>query len=347
MPNRSQTQPIGVLVAQLGTPDAPTAEALRPYLRQFLSDRRVVDYNPLVWQTILHLIVLRRRPARSAALYRNIWTEQGSPLLVHSRAQVAGLQEQLGDGYKVVLGMRYGSPSIPSALAELKQAGIDRMLIFPMYPQFSSATTGSIYDAVNQAAMSQRTRNMPTLRFVPPYYDHPGYIHALKVTVEEAVSLSKPNKYLFSFHGIPQRYVDEGDPYRLHSEITAQRLAEALNLSPDRWTISFQSQFGREAWLQPYTDDMLHDLGESAVRSLAVACPGFTADCLETLDEVGREGAHQFSEAGGEDFKLVPCLNGHPVWLDAMADIVREESMGWVSNPSPRRTLYQLQPVPG
>lgn len=330
--NLMQKSIIGVLVAQLGTPDAPTAAALRPYLRQFLSDRRVVDYNPLVWQTILRLIVLRRRPARSAALYRNIWTEQGSPLMVHSLAQVAGLQERLGSNYHVVLGMRYGSPSIASAMQELEQAGINRIVVFPMFPQFSSTTIGSIYDAVTQAItgpISAHKRNMPTVHFVAPYYDHPDYIQALKTTVIE--SGQHPDHYLFSFHSIPQRYVNEGDPYRAQSEITAQLLAEVLHLSREQWTISFQSQFGREPWLQPYTDDTLHNLGEAGVKSLVALCPGFTADCLETVDEVGREGAHRFIEAGGEHFHLLPCLNSHPAWLDAMANIVREESSGWAN----------------
>jgi ferrochelatase len=260
--------------------------------------------------------------------------EEGSPLLVHSRAQVAGVQERLGAGYKVVLGMRYGSPSIESAIHELAQAGVDRILVFPMFPQFSSATTGSIYDAVNHTAMGRRARNMPTLRFVAPYYDHPAYIDALKTTIEESVEHSgaQPDKYLFSFHGIPQRYVDEGDPYRQHSEITAQHLADALHLRPQQWTISFQSQFGREPWLQPYTDAILVELGQHGVRRLVAACPGFTADCLETLDEVGREGAHQFAEGGGEYLQLVPCLNSHPAWLDAMATMVREETLGWNSH---------------
>ena len=226
---------IGVLVAQLGTPQAPTARALRPYLRQFLSDPRVIDLHPLRWYPILYLFVLTRRPARSAALYANIWTDEGSPLMVHSQAQTRGLQERLGAAYRVVLGMRYGEPSIARAVQSLEQEGVERILVFPMYPQFSCATTGSIYDAVNRAALGRRCpwffdrkRQMPALRFVPPYADHPAYINALKQSVAAAVARLSwtPDRYLITFHGIPRRYVDEGDPYRRHCEETARQLAD-------------------------------------------------------------------------------------------------------------------------
>ncbi len=335
-------QPVGVLVAALGTPDAPTAEALRPYLREFLSDTRVIDINPLLWQPLLRLVILRRRPARSARLYRRIWMDEGSPLLVYSRAQAAGLQARLGGSCRVKLGMRYGNPSIASAMREFAAEGIERIIVVPMFPQFSASTTGSIYDGVNQAAYGKsgglrfgRKRAMPTLRFVPPYYDHPAYIDALKITLEEATDRAGiPDKYLFSFHGIPQRYVDEGDPYRAHCETTADLLATALRLRPEQWTVAFQSQFGREPWLQPYTEDVLKNLGGEGVQSLIVACPGFTADCLETLDEIGNEGHEQFAAGGGEQFALAPCLNDHPAWLDALAIITREEAAGWMQDDS-------------
>lgn len=339
---KSSRKPIGVLVAQLGTPEAPTAEALRPYLKQFLSDKRVVDINPLIWQPILRLMVLRRRPARSAALYQRIWMDEGSPLLVYSRQQTEGLQARLGDDFRVILGMRYGNPSIASAMQTFADEGIENILIFPMFPQFSSATTGSIYDAVNDAATGQRgtlfferKRNMPTLRFVPPYYDHPDYINALKVSIQDDIARAgeNPDVYLISFHGIPKRFVDEGDPYRAQCETTAQHLAQAMGLAADQWRISFQSQFGREPWLQPYTEDTLHELPKQGIRNLAVTCPGFTADCLETLDEIGNEGREQFMESGGEQFHFIPCLNAHPAWLNAMAAIVMQEAAGWVSLP--------------
>ena len=329
---------IGVLVAQLGTPQAPTARALRPYLRQFLSDPRVIDLHPLRWYPILYLFVLTRRPARSAALYANIWTDEGSPLMVHSQAQTRGLQERLGSAYRVVLGMRYGEPSIARAVQSLEQEGIERILVFPMYPQFSCATTGSIYDAVNRAALGRRCpwffdrkRQMPALRFVPPYADHPAYINALKQSVAAAVARLSwtPDRYLITFHGIPRRYVDEGDPYRRHCEETARQLAVALGLADDEWVSGFQSRFGKEPWLEPYTEEVLARLGGQGVRRLVAICPGFTADCLETLDEIGREGAEQFSSGGGQQFHLVPCLNDHPAWLDAMATIARQELAGW------------------
>ena len=329
---------IGVLVAQLGTPQAPTARALRPYLRQFLSDPRVIDLHPLRWYPILYLFVLTRRPARSAALYANIWTDEGSPLMVHSQAQTRGLQERLGEAYRVVLGMRYGEPSIARAVQSLEQEGVERILVFPMFPQFSCATTGSIYDAVNRAALGRRCpwffsrkRQMPALRFVPPYADHPAYINALKQSVAEAVGRLSwtPDRYLITFHGIPRRYVDEGDPYRRQCEETAHQLATALGLDDDEWVRGFQSRFGKEPWLEPYTEEVLERLGGQGVRRLVAVCPGFTADCLETLDEIGREGAEQFSSGGGQQFHLVPCLNDHPAWLDAMATIARQDLSGW------------------
>jgi ferrochelatase len=329
---------IGVLLAQLGTPEAPTAQALRPFLRQFLSDPRVVDLHPLKWLPILYLFVLTRRPARSAALYRRIWLPEGSPLLLHSRAQAEGLQARLGGEYRVILGMRYGQPSIERAMQTLAAEGVERVVVFPMFPQFSCSTTGSLYDAAVQGALGRRgpvffdrRRRMPTLRFVPPYYAHPAYIGALQAVAEQDLAAwgRRPDRYLISFHGIPERYAVEGDPYPQHCRATAQLLADALGLAPQQWLLGFQSRFGKEPWLQPYVDRLLANLGGQQVRRLAVLCPGFTADCLETLDELGNEGQRQFRQGGGEELRLVPCLNRHPAWLDAMAVIVRQESAGW------------------
>ena len=328
---------IGVLVAQLGTPAAPTAAALRPYLRQFLSDPRVVDLHPVRWWPILYGIVLTKRPARSARLYRNIW-EDRSPLMIHSEQQTALLQNELGDSFRVVLGMRYGRPSINRAVQELLAQGIDRIILFPMFPQFSSATTGSVYDAAYGALQGRngpwrfdRRRQMPALRVVEPYYDHPAYIDSLRLSIQEtAASLPQPpDRYLFTFHGIPRRYVDEGDPYRWQCEETARLLALSLDLDSDRWLVSFQSRFGKEPWLEPYTEEELARLGQDGVHNLVAACPGFTADCLETLDEIGREGAEQFAVGGGRELTLVPCLNAHPRWIDAMAQITKENAGGW------------------
>lgn len=328
---------VGVLLAQLGTPDAPTARALRPYLRQFLSDRRVVDYPPLVWQPILNLFILTFRPRRSAALYRRVWLENGSPLLVYSQMQAEGVQARLGDSYHVVLGMRYGNPDIAQATRTLRGEGIERVIVLPMFPQYSSTTTASIYDAVFVAAAGPHDasqRFIPALRLISAYHDHPGYIAACAARVQETVAAwdATPERYLFTFHGVPERYVTTGDPYRDQCEVTARRLAAALNLPNEQWMVSFQSQFGPERWLQPATDTVLTGLPAQGVERLLVFAPGFTADCLETLDELGHEGREQFVEGGAnsENYRLAPCLNDHPVWLDALADIIRHEAVGWV-----------------
>lgn len=251
---------IGVLVAQLGTPDAPTPDALRPYLRQFLSDRRVIDYPPVLWQIILHGIILNTRLRKSARLYQKIWLDEGSPLLVYSLQQVKGLQTRLGDSYQVVLGMTYGNPSIKTALHHLETAGLDRILIFPMYPQYSSTTTASVYDSVFQSAAGapgEHKRFVPTLRFVPPFYAHPGYISALKNQIDkESIVWGKtPDKVIFSFHGIPMRYVQTGDPYPAHCQITAQQLADALQLSEDRWVMGIELPITVWAGTMAYTSD--------------------------------------------------------------------------------------------
>ena len=338
-PSLTTSTPVGVVVAQLGTPAAPTAAALRPYLRQFLSDPRVIDLKWWKWLPILYLFILTRRPARSARLYARIWTEAGSPLLLTSQAQTAGLQQRLGKGFRVILGMRYSEPHIEAAMSQLQKEGIERIVVLPMFPQFSCSTTASIYDGINQAAFGRRCplffdrrRRMPTLRFIPPYFEHPAYIDSLKVRVEEQVQAldRAPDRYLITFHGIPARYVEEGDPYRQQCERTAQLLATALGLNEGQWRLGFQSRFGKEPWLQPYTEDLLADFGREKLESLVVTCPGFTADCLETIDEIGHEGQRQFHETGGGQLHLVPCVNDHPRWLDAMATIVQQESAGWV-----------------
>jgi len=339
VPTMESSNKIGVLIAQLGTPTAPTAKALRPYLREFLSDPRVVDLHPIKWYPILYGIVLTLRPRRSAALYKNIWTQEGSPLMVHSKAQTKSLSQLLGDDYEVLLGMRYGNPTINNAFRAFEEKGINRILVFPMYPQFSCSTTGSIYDAVNRAAMGRRCpwffsrkRTMPTLRFVPPYFNHPAYISALAQRVRESEASLKwsPDHHLITFHGIPNRYIEEGDPYRKQCEETADLLAKELNLKNTAWTLSFQSRFGKEPWLEPYTEEVLEQFGKQATKNLVTSCPGFTSDCLETIDEIGREGLEQFNRGGGEKFHLTPCLNDHPDWIQAMETIVREETGGWI-----------------
>lgn len=331
---------IGVLLAQLGTPDAPTAKALRPYLRQFLSDRRVIDYHPLFWRPILHGILLRLRPRRSAKMYRRIWAVAGSPLLIHSRQQVSALQTRLGKDFRVILGMTYGNPSIASAVAALENDGIDRIVVLPMFPQFSSTTTSCIYDAAYRAAAGSHgifahdhKRFTPALRFVAPYFDQPAYIDAMRAHIlAELKSLAKtPDHFVISFHGIPERYVRTGDPYRAQCERTANLLAAAMGWRDDEWRLSFQSRFGPEEWLQPYTEDVLAELPARGVERPFVFSPGFTTDCLETLDELGNEGSEQFEAGGGHrsNYHLAPCLNANPEFIDALAQIVRANAGGW------------------
>ena len=330
----------GVLLAQLGTPDAPTAKALKPYLKQFLSDRRVIDYPPLLWQPLLRGLILRARPRRSARLYARIWTDEGSPLLLISEAQAAALQTRLGSGYRVVLGMTYGKPGIAAAMNALEREGIDRIIVLPMFPQFSSTTTACIYDAVYRAAAgslprfsTQLKRNIPTLRFIAPYYDHSAYIKAMKrhLQCEIAGLPAPPDQVIISFHGIPKRYVQTGDPYRAQCERTAELLAQAMGWTEREWRLSFQSRFGPEAWLQPYTEDLLRELPSQGIRRPLIFSPGFLTDCLETLDELGHEGVEQFEEGGGDPagYHLAPCLNASPQFMDALAGIVRENASSW------------------
>ncbi|MFN2238220.1 MAG: ferrochelatase [Thermoanaerobaculia bacterium] len=326
----------GILIGQLGTPDAPTAPAVRRYLRQFLSDRRVVDLNPLLWKAILEGIILRTRPAQSAALYRKVWTDEGSPLLTVSRSQASGLERALAAGgmeVKAEVAMRYGNPSTGSAIEKLLEWGAERILLFPMYPQYSAPTTGSTYDETFRMLLARRY--VPALRVVPPYFDHPSYIAALSESVREALASlpAPPDKILISFHGIPQRYADLGDPYPAHCAATADALAKAMGWSADSYLVTFQSRFGREPWLHPYTDETLKRLGADGVKRIVALCPGFTADCLETIDEIGNLGAEQFIEGGGEELHLVPCLNDRSRWLSAMTEIATAELQGWIQVP--------------
>ena len=324
---------IGILLAQLGTPDAPTTSAVRRYLAEFLSDRRVVDLNPFLWKLILYGIILQTRPAKSAALYRKIWTPEGSPLLVLTKKKAALLEDalaaDLGGSVRVEVAMRYGNPSTTAAIDRLVEWGAERILLFPMYPQYSAATTGSTYDAVFQDL--QKRRYVPALRVVPPYFDNPLHIEALAESVWETQNAMAipPDKVLVSFHGIPQRYARLGDPYPQHCEATARALAEAMRWKSGDYLMTYQSRFGREPWLQPYTDETLMGLGKKRVRHILALCPGFTTDCLETIDEIGNLGEEQFRHGGGESLTLVPCLNDRPRWIEAMATIAMQELQGW------------------
>jgi protoporphyrin/coproporphyrin ferrochelatase len=324
---------IGILVAQLGTPDAPTTASVRTYLRQFLSDRRVVDLNRAIWLPILHGIVLNTRPAKSAELYRNVWTADGSPLMHITRRQAAGLQDRLstnGVEFRAEVAMRYGNPSTRSAIAKLIEWGAERILLFPMYPQYSAATTGSTYDEVFDEL--KRLRFIPALRVVPPYFQDASYIDVLAQSVRDRMAplAKKPDRILLSFHGIPQRYATLGDPYPEQCMATARSLAAAMGWTNDDYTVTFQSRFGREPWLQPYTDETLMTLGREGLKDVLVLCPGFTADCLETIDEIANLGHEQFRGAGGGSLHLVECVNDRADWLDAMTAIASRELAGWI-----------------
>lgn len=334
MSQQTTDRKTGVLLAQLGTPDAPTPSALRRYLRQFLSDPRVVERNRLLWWFILRLLVLPRKSPRSAELYQRIWTREGSPLLVIAQSQARGLDAELNRDqpgrFKVALGMRYGSPSIESAVRELRDWGAERVLLFPLYPQYAAATTGSTYDEVFEQL--SRLRYVPALRVVPPYYDHPAYIDALAQSIREAMPsrVPPPDKLIISFHGIPQMMVDRGDPYQRHCEATVRSLAATAGLASDGYVVSYQSRAGKEPWLLPNTDEVFVELAQKGARRVIVICPGFVTDCLETIDEIGNVGLEQFRSGGGETLELVEGLNSRPQWISAMGRIAREQMSGWL-----------------
>jgi ferrochelatase len=321
----------GVLLIQLGTPDAPTVAAVRRYLRQFLGDPRVIEAPRLLWWLILHAQILPARPARSAAKYQRIWhPETGSPLLRYTRLQAERLQEQLAPN-PVRFAMQVGNPSVAKVVRELIEAGADRLIVMPMYPQYSATTTASALDALFQALMKER--RVPTLRVVPPYYEHHAYIGAVTAVIRETLSRLtwEPEHYIISFHGIPLKYVERGDPYPTHVARTTELLIEKLGWTREMCTGSFQSLFGKDIWLQPYTEDVLRRLGNRGVKRVFVATPGFTTDCLETIDEIGFEGREVFRHAGGEELVQCPCLNDHPAWIAAMKTMIEEEGQGWLT----------------
>lgn len=317
----------GVLLAQVGTPEAPTPAAVKRYLARFLSDRRVVDYSPWLWQPLLRGVILPARSRRSAKLYQRIWTPQGSPLLVESEKQRAKLQQVLGDGFRVVLGMAYAGPSFEAAFDTLIGAGCASVIVAPMFPQYSSATTASVYDAAFAAATDRGGRArvfVPAITCLPPYFEHPGYIAALCGRIRGAMAASDPDHVVLSFHGLPERYVTSGDPYRDHCERTVRALARAMDWTPDRYTVSFQSRFGPEKWLEPATAEVLKGLHGKKIQRPLVVAPGFTTDCLETLDELGNEGRAEFASGGGSpsSYALCPCLNDDDAFIHVLAQLV-------------------------
>jgi ferrochelatase len=332
----------GVLLVNLGTPDAPTTAAVRRYLAEFLSDPRVVELPRLLWLPILHGIVLRVRPAKSAAKYASIWTEHGSPLAYWTIAQARALQAAVGDELVVRHAMRYGSPSVASQLYTMKAEGCNHILIVPLYPQYSGTTTASVFDAVHQWALTTRTQ--PELRYVNRYHDDPAYIAALADTVQaHRQRIGRDGHLLMSFHGVPARTLELGDPYHCECRKTGRLLAERLGLTPDQWTLSFQSRFGKAKWLEPSTEATLAALATRGVKEVDVICPGFVGDCLETLEEIAMEGREHYLDHGGQRYDYIPCLNDSPAWIATLAGIVRTHTAGWSAKPAPDAAALATQ----
>ena len=322
----------GVLLVNLGTPDAPDAKSLRRYLREFLSDSRVIEIPRLAWYPILYGIILNKRPAESAKKYATVWTDEGSPLLAISKKQQQALQKEMEIRFQgpvnVKLAMRYGKPSIPETLLKMKQEGVQRLLVFPLYPQYCAATTATTFDAVYNVL--KRWRWVPELRQINHYHDNPGYIEALAQSLREHWSKhTRGDLLLLSFHGIPKRNHNLGDPYYCECMKTARLLVTQLNLKPEQYRITFQSRFGKQEWLQPYTDKTLQALPGEGVKNVDVICPGFAADCLETLEEIQEENREYFIEAGGENYNYVPALNDNSRHIQALADIIQQHTQGW------------------
>jgi protoporphyrin/coproporphyrin ferrochelatase len=326
---------IGVLLVNLGTPEAPTPDAVRAYLREFLSDPAVVELPRPLWWLILHFYVLRRRPRQSAGRYAQIWMSDGSPLKVHTQRQATLLRGYLGERIKypmvVDYAMRYGKPSIPEKLRELKAQSCDRILLLPLYPQYSASTTASALSAAFDTL--SRMRDMPAVRTVRHFHDHPGYISALAQNVRDywMKNGGRPDRLIVSFHGAPRFTLDKGDPYHCECQRTGRLLAETLALKPEQYQIAFQSRFGRAEWLKPYTAEVLAELGKQKVVRVDVVCPGFVSDCLETLEEIAIEGKTIFIQAGGREYNFIPCLNERDDWLQALTDIVLKQLLGWTA----------------
>ena len=334
----------GVLLVNLGSPDEPTTSAVRRYLREFLGDPRVLDMSGIGRALLLNLVILPVRPRRSAEAYAKVWTPEGSPLVVNGRALRDALRKVLGDDWAVELAMRYGAPSIERAIARLADADVERITVVPLFPQYASASTGSALEAVYCAAAERW--NVPPLDILPSFYAEPGYIAALAAVARELPEAQRPDHVLISFHGLPERQIRKSDLsgahcfasesccdaigpanrfcYRAQCAATARALAKALGLGPEHWTLSFQSRLGRTPWIQPYTDEVLPQLYERGFRRLAVVCPSFVADCLETLEEIGLRAREQWLALGGEELALIPCVNAHPAWVDVLAGWIRQ-----------------------
>ena len=312
---------VGVLLANLGTPDAPTTPAVRKYLAEFLSDPRVIEIPPLLWKLILHGIILRVRPKKSAALYKSIWSDEGSPLLAISKRQQAALQKKLDASITVKLGMRYGNPTIAKALQDMQAEGIRKIIVLPLYPQYAAPTTGSVFDAVTKEL--QKWRWVPELHFINSYLDNHLYIEALARSIKEHIDThGVPQKIIFSYHGMPKRNLDLGDPYYCFCMKTSRLAIESLGLDKDLFLTTFQSRFGYAEWLQPYTDKTLEELPKSGIKNIAILSPAFSADCLETLEELAEQNREIFLHNGGEVYHYIPALNDREDHINALADVI-------------------------
>ena len=326
-----------ILYGNLGTPDAPTAPALRRYLAQFLGDPRVVEIPKPIWWLILHGIILRTRPAKSAAKYASVWTPEGSPLMVWTQKQanlLKGFLGEQGHHVEVRVAMTYGNPGVAQEMDKLKAEGFTRILVLPAYPQYSGTTTAALFDTVYRWA--RRTRHLPELRFVNRFHDDPGYINALAATVRKHWQANgQPERLVMSFHGVPERTLHLGDPYHCECHKTGRLLAEALGLGKHQYTITFQSRFGKAKWLEPYTEPTLVALAQAGIRKVDVMCPGFTGDCLETLEEISMEAREAFLHAGGTTFSYIPCLNDSPDFIRALAQLTQAHLGGWPTKATP------------
>ncbi|WP_420631697.1 ferrochelatase [Candidatus Leptofilum sp.] len=334
--DHEQPQRIGILLVNLGTPEEPTAKALRPYLRQFLGDPRVIEWPAWLWKPILHGIILNVRPKKSAKLYESIWTKDGAPLLIYSQNIAdklqTNLQEACGDTIRVTLAMRYGRPSIAEKLAEFRAANVQRILVLPLFPQYSATTTATIYDIVFDEL--RRYRWMPELRTVTGYHDNPLYIQALADSIQAFwAENGRSVKLLYSFHGIPKSYAEKGDPYQSFCQKTAKLVSEKLGLSQEEYQVCFQSRFGPEEWLQPYTDKTLVQWAEDGLESVDTICPGFAVDCLETLEEMAVENRDGFLEGGGQQYQYIPCLNDSDAQIALFTALAQQHLQGWAVPP--------------
>lgn len=330
--NHLNTAKTGLLLINLGTPTAPTAAAVRPYLKEFLSDTRVVEIPKLIWSLILNGIILNTRPRKSAEKYASIWTPEGSPLAVYTRQQTDALREILQQrghlGLNIRYAMRYGQPAVADVMQEMRAEGVERFVVLPLYPQYAGSSGGSALDAVLRVLLN--SRNMPEVRTVRHFHDHAGYIHALASRVRHYwAEHGRGDKLLMSFHGVPRSTLDQGDPYHCECHKTGRLLAEALELKPEEYQVSFQSRFGKAEWVKPYTSECLTQLGQAKTRRLDVICPGFVSDCLETLEEIAMEGKETFQHTGGGDYHYIPCLNTQPEWIAALADLAESQLHGW------------------